>query len=267
MAAIGQSLTQLALDIGVEIHLNTPVQRIEMEGKQVCGVQSGDRFWPAEVVVSNADVTHLYRNLMPQTKAPERALAQPLSTSGLVFYWGIKKDFKELGLHNVFFSADYKQEFDQLFVQKVWPTDPTIYINITSKHKLDDAPAGYENWFVMVNVPADTTLDTQEAIASMKRRVLASLSAKLGQNIAALIETEAVLTPTMLQARTSGWQGALYGSNSNSLLSGFWRHPNFSDQIKGLFFTGGTVHPGGGIPLALKSGQIAASLVSDFLKP
>jgi len=266
MAAIGQSLTKLAQGLGVEIHLNTPVTAIELDGKHVKGVQAAGRFWPADVVISNADVTHLYRHLLPQAPAPEKALGQPLSTSAVVFYWGIKKEFAELGLHNVFFSDDYKKEFAQIFTQKIWPTDPTIYLNITAKHKPDDAPAGAENWFVMANVPADLSLDTPENIARLRGVVLATLSKILSVEIAQLIETEAVLTPSILQQRTSGWQGALYGSNSNSLLSGFWRHPNFSDAVDGLFFTGGTVHPGGGIPLALKSGQIAAGLAKAYLQ-
>ena len=266
MASIGQSLYRLAEELGVAFHFNCPVLAIERAGNRVKGIRTAAGPMAADAVVSNADVTHLYRDLMPAAPAPERALAQPLSTSAVVFYWGVRRSFGQLGLHNIFFSGDYKAEFEALFQSRRWPADPTVYVNISSKYKPDDAPAGAENWFVMVNVPARTDLDTPEAVAALRQTVLRILSARLGVEIEPLIEAETLLTPSSIQRRTSGWQGALYGSNSNSLWSGFWRHPNFSARYKGLFFTGGTVHPGGGIPLALKSGQIAARLAQAYLQ-
>lgn len=264
MASIGTSLVRLAEEIGVRFHLSTRVEAIRRAGAG-WEIRTEAGVWTADAVISNADITHLYRNLMPDAPAPERALSQPLSTSAVVFYWGVRASFAELGLHNIFFSENYKEEFHDLFARMLWPSDPTVYVNISSKAKPDDAPAGGENWFVMVNVPARTDLDSPEAVAALRQRVLHLLSKRLGRAIEPLIEAEEVLTPTLLARRTSGWQGALYGSNSNSLFSGFWRHPNFSDALPGLFFTGGTVHPGGGIPLALKSGQIAAGLATEYL--
>jgi phytoene desaturase len=265
LVSIGQSLLQLAQDIGVEVTTSTRVDKVVMDKTVVKGVEAMGNFWPANAIVSNADVTHLYRDLMPDLEAPDKVLAQPLSTSALVFYWGVQGVFPELGLHNIFFSSDYKKEFEELFETEQWPEEPSIYINITSKHKPDDAPIGCENWFVMVNLPPRLDLDTEESQMAMRKKVLTILTKRLGRDIEPLIQIENFLSPTRIKEQTSGWQGALYGSNSNSLFSGFWRHPNFSDKLKGMFFTGGTVHPGGGIPLALKSGQIAAGLAADYL--
>jgi phytoene dehydrogenase-like protein len=229
-------------------------------------VHTANGFVEADAVVSNADITHLYKDLLPNAPHPEKALAQPLSTSAVVFYWGIKAEFPELGLHNIFFSDDYKTEFADIFERHQWPAAPTVYVHISSKCKPDDAPVGGEAWFVLVNVPARVELDTPDAIAALRQKVLGILAKRLGRDIESLIEAEDYLSPSKIKQRTNGWQGALYGSNSNSLFSGFWRHPNFSDVLEGLFFTGGTVHPGGGIPLALKSGQIAAKLATEFLQ-
>ena len=266
MVSIASSLQKLAEDIGVRFHFDTRVDEVLWKKRELKGIRVSEHLWPADAVVSNADITHLYKDLMPSQPAPDKALSLPLSTSAIVFYWGMRGSFPELGLHNVFFSNDYAQEFNDLFSKEIWPDDPTIYVNISSKHKPDDAPPGCENWFVMVNVPARPELATPQAIAQLKAKVVETLSQRLGKPIDALIEQEAVLTPGLLQQRTSSHEGALYGANSNSLLSGFWRHPNFSDTYPGLFFTGGTVHPGGGIPLALKSGQIAAGLANLYLK-
>lgn len=84
----------------------------------------------------------------------------------------------------------------------------------------------------------------------------------LGTDVEGLIETEQVLDPVLMEAQTSSYMGALYGSSSNSRMSAFLRHANFTSAIKGLYFCGGTVHPGGGIPLCLKSAKIVSEMVT-----
>ena len=73
---------------------------------------------------------------------------------------------------------------------------------------------------------------------------------------------EKILTPVDIESETLSKFGSLYGSSSNSLKSAFVRHPNFSKNINNLYFCGGSVHPGGGIPLCLNS----AKIVSDLIK-
>jgi phytoene dehydrogenase-like protein len=113
----------------------------------------------------------------------------------------------------------------------------------------------------MVNVPANTGQDWQERKASIKKAVITKLSRLLGEDIAALIETEETLDPLMIEAQTASFMGSLYGTSSNSKLAAFFRHANFTNSIKGLYFCGGSVHPGGGIPLCLKSAKIVSELI------
>jgi phytoene dehydrogenase-like protein len=70
-----------------------------------------------------------------------------------------------------------------------------------------------------------------------------------------------VLSPETIESKTASYMGSLYGTSSNSKMAAFMRHPNFSNQIKGLYFVGGSVHPGGGIPLCLNSAKIMADIV------
>lgn len=264
MIAITNGLFQLAKDVGVTFRLGEPVDRVWVKNKRAVGIRTGKGDVSSDIVVSNADVSLTYRKLMPDQPAPERLLAQEKSTSGLIFYWGVQKAFPKLALHNVFFSADYKLEFDTLFIDKRIPRDPTIYLNITSKYKPDDAPAGCENWFVMINTPPDDGtggMPWQEMIAEARRRILGKLGSRLGTAIGPLIQTEAILAPQDIEARTSSLGGSLYGNASNSIMAAFLRHANFSRRIKGLYFCGGSVHPGGGIPLCLLSAKITAGLL------
>ncbi len=261
--AIASSLVKLAGELGVTFKYNEPVERILALGGKVLGVQSSSESYSAEVVVSNMDVVPTYRRLLADHPAPEKTLQQPRSSSALIFYWGIKRQFPELHLHNIFFSGDYKAEFDHIFKQKTISPDPTVYVNITSKLEPEDAPPGRENWFVMVNVPHHQGQDWQQLVAVTRETVLQKLSRMLGTEIEPLLEQEQVLDPLLIESRTSSFAGALYGSSSNNRMAAFLRHPNFSPDLEGLYFCGGSVHPGGGIPLCLLSAKIVGDLVPD----
>jgi phytoene dehydrogenase-like protein len=198
---------------------------------------------------------------LPREKAPERSLKQERSSSALIFYWGIKKEFPELDLHNIFFASDYKKEFDVLFEGKDVADDVTVYIHISSKDEKADAPVGCENWFVMVNVPGNKGQDWDALIPQIRSRVILKLNRLLNTDVESLIEAEQVLDPRGIEARTQSYQGSLYGAASNNRFAAFLRHPNFSSRIKNLYFCGGSVHPGGGIPLCVMSGKIASEII------
>lgn len=262
---IAQSLARLAEELGVVFRYQEPVQEILTAGKEVKGVSTNQGSYYAQVVVSNMDVVPTYRKLLPAQPAPERTLRQPRSSSALIYYWGISQAFPQLDLHNIFFSQDYKQEFQHIFQQGSVADDPTVYVNITSKFTPTDAPAGHENWFVMVNVPHNAGQDWDALIQRTRQQVLQKISKVLGTDIASLIRAERVWDPRGIEADTSSFAGALYGSSSNNPMAAFLRHPNFSSRLKGLYFTGGSVHPGGGIPLCLLSAKIVGDVVPDAL--
>ncbi|MEO1053919.1 MAG: 1-hydroxycarotenoid 3,4-desaturase CrtD [Bacteroidota bacterium] len=261
MHEITMSLFRLAEDIGVVFKFNQKVDKIEVENGKAVGISIGDQIERGEIVVSNMDIVPTYRHLLAGQKAPEKTMKQERSSSALIFYWGIKKAFSELDLHNIFFTKNYQEEFEHIFKKKALYHDPTVYINITSKYKADDAPSGGENWFVMINMPPDTGQDWPKVIAEAKQNILRKVSQALKTDIAPLVEAEEILTPRMIEEKTSSFGGSLYGASSNSRYAAFLRHPNFSQKIKGLYFCGGSVHPGGGIPLCLLSAKILADLV------
>jgi phytoene dehydrogenase-like protein len=211
------------------------------------------------------DITPTYLKLMPKIKPPKRLLNQEKSGSGLIFYWGINREFSQLGLHNIFFSDDYKTEFHHQFEDKDISEDPTIYINITSKIITSDAPDGSENWFVLINAPSNVGQDWELIIKKTRAAILTKLERILGVDIEPHIITERVLDPVKIEINTSSSQGSLYGNSSNNRYAAFLRHPNFSNNIKNLYFVGGSVHPGGGIPLAISSAKITSEIMARKL--
>lgn len=263
MISITNTLVAVAKKIGVQFYFNSPVQKITTQNNEVTGVVVNDTAVEADLVVSNADVYFTYLNLLSAPSKAKKILEQERSSSALIFYWGVKKEFPQLSLHNIFFTENYEAEFAHLFDVKIPFSDPTVYVNITSVCEPGiQAPAGKQNWFVMVNVPANTGQDWAGITATVKKEVLAKLERMLGEPIEPLIETEKILDPLLIEANTASYQGSLYGTSSNAPMAAFLRHPNFSKQYNGLYFVGGSVHPGGGIPLCLKSAEIMSNLVT-----
>lgn len=261
MHSITQAIYQLALKKGVQFHFNTKIEAIEVSDKTIKGLRTeGGDIFELDLIVSNMDVYFTYKKLLKTIKAPEKTLNQERSTSALIFYWGISKSFPELNLHNIFFSNDYYQEFNHLAQGKVYD-DPTVYVNITSKLTPSDAPDNSENWFVMVNVPHNSGQDWEDIISKTRLNIIEKLSKVLKTDIGKYIEVEDMLTPLSIESKTASYGGALYGTSSNSMMSAFLRHKNFSSDIKNLYFCGGSVHPGGGIPLCLLSGKIVSELI------
>ncbi len=262
MHDISQSLHRLAKKVGIEFHLEEAVDKILTNNATVSGVKTAHGTYEAKVVVTNMDIFSTYKTLLPESKHPKRTLSQERSSSALIFYWGINRQFQELDLHNIFFSNNYRHEFEHIFQKFDLFKDPTVYINITSKDKPDDAPEGCENWFVMINAPGNIGQNWDKLITESRKNIIQKLNRVLKARIEEHIVTEDVVDPRSIESMTRSHQGSLYGTSSNSKFAAFLRHPNFSSQYKNLYFCGGSVHPGGGIPLCLLSAKIATDQIS-----
>ncbi|MEQ1554616.1 MAG: 1-hydroxycarotenoid 3,4-desaturase CrtD [Ferruginibacter sp.] len=261
MYSITTSLVKLAKDIGVKFIFSTKVESILIENNKAVGIAVNNNNLLYDVVISNMDIYNCYKKLMPNIKRPTKTLDQPKSSSGIIFYWGIKNEFKQLALHNILFSKNYEEEFDTIFSKKTIYHDPTIYVNITSKHTPEDAPAGCENWFAFINVPNNSGQNWDKYIVESRKNMIKKINSLLNTDIEPLIESELVFDPRTIESRTSSAFGAVYGNSSNNKFAAFLRHPNFSKQISNLYFCGGSVHPGPSIPLCLLSAKITTNLI------
>lgn len=266
MISITNALVQLATKMNVHFIYNEEVKKINVIDQKSSQVTTNQHTYDCDIVVSNMDVYYTYKNLLNDAEKAKAILKQERSSSALIFYWGIRKSYPQLHLHNIFFTNDYSAEFEAIFLKKTLYHDPTIYINITSKMEANQAPHGCENWFVMVNVPHHTNQNWDEEKAIAKKAIIAKLTTMLGEDISPNIEVEEVLHPQLIESRTMSHTGSLYGTSSNSKLAAFLRHANFTSKIKNLYFVGGSVHPGGGIPLCLKSAKIATEIIAEDFK-
>lgn len=259
MHSITKAVVRLAEELGVEFRYGTKVTTIAADAA-IQGIVADGQTYKADIVVSNMDVYYTYKHLLGHEAKAQKIKKQERSSSALIFYWGVARRFPSLDLHNIFFSDDYKAEFDAIARGEVYE-DPTVYVNISAKETSTDAPTGCENWFTMINVPYDAGQDWDDIAGKAKRNILAKLSSRLGVSMSDLIVEETVLDPVLIDKKTSSHTGSLYGTSSNSKWAAFMRHPNFTSQVSGLYFCGGSVHPGGGIPLCLLSAKIVYDLI------
>lgn len=268
---LADAMRRLAEELGVEIRTEARVQEIMVADDTVTGVRLGDgSVLNASTVVANVDVMTVYRKLLPQTSKVARRLRRlsriEQSCSGFVLLLGVEGEFEQLIHHNIFFCDDYRREFEDIFTRCIPPQDPTIYINISSKTDRAHAPDGCENWFVLINAPpAGGAYDWATQGPAYRDLVLATL-ADHGVDVRSRIRSERIITPIDLEQMSGAFQGALYGFSSNSAMNVFRRPHNRSAEVAGLYFAGGTTHPGGGVPMVTLSGKVAAEMVMRDLR-
>ncbi len=265
---IAESLLHVAQAQGIGIHTNTPVAEIVVADGQARGVRLADgHVLPADVVVSNADPLYTYAKLLPGVRrraySDERLARIEPSCSGFILLLGTARKFDALAHHNIFFSSDYPAEFADIFDRLLPPADPTIYVCATSRTDPTQAPPGSENLFVMVNAPAVCdAYDWDDVAPNYRNHVMARLEAAGLTGLAESIVFEDRLTPKRFATWFNAHRGAIYGLSSNNLHNAFWRPPIRAREVRNLYFVGGGTHPGGGIPLVLLSGKIAAAAIA-----
>jgi phytoene desaturase len=252
--AIRRALERLAQRCGVEVRTGVEVERIVEHDGGVTGIATSSGTLDAPVVVANADAEHVYRDLLPDARALRRVRRAPRSMSGLVVLALVDGETPGVGHHTVWFSGDERAEFAALARGRM-PDDPTIYACVSSVTDASQAPAGAENWFLLLNAPPGIRLDG----AAERRRVLDVLAAR-GLDLRDRIRWSDVVTPLRLAAWTRAPAGAIYGTSSDGRRAAFLR-PGNQGARRGLFLVGGSSHPGGGLPLVLTSASIVADMV------
>lgn len=267
---IAEALVNLAIECGVKFKYNTEITQILHHRKKITALRTSlNEILPAENIICNADLVYTFDKLIegfPQ-KTEKLNRAEP-SCSGLVFLWNMHKSWPQLAHHNILFSDNYEQEFRQIFRELKAPDDPTVYISITQKSDPTHAPEGCENWFVLVNMPwlNKADLPEQEDIQKIKNAIIQRAEKSGLGDIRPYIVSEKIISPADLKNRTYSNKGSIYGLSSNNRNAAFNRQDNRSRDLKGLYFAGGSVHPGGGMPLVLLSGKNAAKLLLQDLK-
>ncbi|MCX7929315.1 MAG: phytoene desaturase family protein [Chlorobi bacterium] len=244
---------------GVMIATNADVVSIIERNRRVRGVclASGDVV-EADVVAFNGDATraHTLLGMPPPPRLPERSM------SGVVFLIGLRRQLPaDVFHHTIAFSTDYRREFVELFDRMEFPSEPTVYLNVTSKTDSTTAPPSGETLFVMANAPAVEGRQWEHAIPMLWERMMRVLERSGIHIVESDIAVRSVWTPEHFE-RTYGMPGgSIYGFASHSYRTAFLRHPLRDRNVRGLYYVGGSTHPGGGTPMVVLSSKLVFDLI------
>ena len=254
-----ESIVTLLRGLGVELRSDARVDRIEHDGHRARGVRLADGTrLAADVVVMNGDAATT-RALLGLNGHTQRESARSLS--GFVLLLGVKRRLPQLPHHTVYFSADYRREFAQLFAERRFPDDPTVYVSAPSRTDPSLAPADGETLFVMANAPANDAAWDETQIEGARARVCARLAKGGFPDIESATVVSDVWTPDRIAHAYLMPGGAIYGTHSHGWRYAFLRPPNKDARLGGLYYVGGSTHPGGGTPTVLLSAEITCELI------
>jgi 1-hydroxycarotenoid 3,4-desaturase len=256
MHALAEGVAALARGLGADIDLGARVDSVLSEGGRASGVRlaSGEVI-AAEAVVLNADQAALAAGLFGVKAGGVRGAR---SLSAMTWTVAGSPEGFDLLRHNVFFSDDYRAEFDDIFTRGRMPVRPTVYVCAADRG--DVAEAGRpERLFCIMNAPAngDQLQYTAEDI-DRATKAMGSLFEACGWEMTC--QASQVTTPNDFAALFPGTGGALYGMATHGAMASF-RRPGCRTALPGLYLAGGSVHPGPGVPMAALSGAVAAASV------
>jgi diapolycopene oxygenase len=269
MYNIARGMKAVLDELRVEVKTEQPVSHIYIEEEKAQGVvtENGD-FYPADVVVSNLEAIPAYKSLLPnngKTKKEIKTLTKKYSptVSGTVLLLGTNRKFPQLDHHNFFFSEDPEREFKQIFEKGVPADDPTIYIGVSSKTDPSQAPEGKENLFVLTHVPPKTLMKKKADWDDYREVVLDKLERMGLTGLRESIEFEYEFTPDTIEELYGSNGGSIYGIAADKSTNGGFKIPARSQVYENLYFSGGSTHPGGGVPMVTLSGQLTADLIKE----
>jgi phytoene desaturase len=264
-------LTNLAIDLGVELRTGCGVRRIVLSDRRAVGVETDlGAIEPCDAVISNMDVVRTHRDLLGDSVAArrfERRRRYEPACSGVVLFLGLDCDYDHLLHHNFIFSADPHAEFAAIYDSGEPAPDPTCYVAAPVRTEPKVAPPGGQALYVLVHTPyLRSGHDWKSMFPAYRRLILDKLATTGGMpDIESHIRYESCLTPQDIHERYRVLNGAIYGLASHGRWLGAFKPGNRSRDIQGLYFAGGATHPGPGMPMVMMSGWIAADALDHDL--
>lgn len=262
MHHLADALVKLAEEVGVKFHLGKKIVKLEEHKRAITAAYTDDGTkLTADYFVSNMEVMPAYKQLIGEKKVYLDKLNEKFepASSGLVLHVGVKADYPQLAHHNFFFSSNMKRQMNAIFHKHELPDDPVIYVVNVNKTDEKQALPGHENLKILPHIPyiQDKPLTRQE-YAEFAEKVLIKLENMGLYGLRESIVTRDMWTPHDIERTYSSDRGAIYGTVSDKKMNKGFKHPKQSERYENLYFVGGTVNPGGGMPMVTLSGQQVA---------
>jgi len=266
MHAVAESLLSAARENGVKVLLNSPVAKIELDGKRAKGITLEDgSFHAADIIVSNADLPYVYNDLLPAKGKARRLKRAKYSCSAMVFHWGIDKVYPQLGQHNVFVSNKHKESCKAIFRDNDFAEEPSIYVHSPVRSDRSAAPENQDSITAIVhtgNLDDKKDYDWDALKEQARQAVLKRFEEEGLHEFEKHIKFEISFTPTSWKSAFNLTRGGTFGSLAHNLLQmGFLRPGNQHKTYRNLYFAGGSTQPGSGMPLSILSAKLVTERI------
>lgn len=272
MMKLVDDMVELSSRYDISYHLNSPVVKIITKNGSAVGVQLQDGTKQyADIIVSNADIHFTENNLLPEKfrSFPESYWTKRQPGPGsLLISLGVKGNLPELLHHNLYFVKKWRQNFDDIYVNKKIPDHASVYVCNPTKTDKSLAPKNHENIFILVPIPAGVRLNKkeQEAIA---QKIIKTVGSAIGvSDFEDRITTQKIFGPRDFENRFNAWQYNAFGGESHLLKqSVIFRTPNKSRKLNNLYYVGAGTVPGIGLPMCLISAALTFKKMTNNNKP
>jgi phytoene desaturase len=271
-AAITAALARVAERLGVEIHLNEPVEEILFAGRRAVGVRTPGGAHRADAVVVNADFARAMQKLVPdrlRRRWTDRKLARKkYSCSTFMLYLGIEGRY-ELPHHNIYIAEDYARNLDEIENRHVLGSDPSVYVQNASVTDPTLAPHGHSTLYILAPVTHQhPNVDWSKERNRFRDLVLKQIAKAGFTDVERRIRYERVITPADWDTRYEIYRGATFNlAHSLDQMLHLRPHNRFED-LDGMYLVGGGTHPGSGLPVIFESARISSRLLlEDFGLP
>jgi phytoene desaturase len=266
MYTIVENLVSEAHSSGVRFHYNRPVKKIKVTAKKAESIiLEDDTEINADIIVANADLPYVYRNLLPDRRKSVRLDRMKYSCSAICYHWGLDKVYPQLEHHSVFLSDRFREGLDRIFVDKSVGDYPSFYIHAPVRTDPSAAPPGHDTLSFIVGA-GHVDRKKKQDWDHLKKKTRMALIQRLKQmgleDLEEHIKFEICYTPENWEHACNISRGSVFGSLAHNLMQmGYFRPHNQHRRYKNLFFVGGSTHPGNGIPNVLLSAKLTAERI------
>jgi len=265
MGELANAMYKLAKENGAEFIFNSPVKKIKVENNKTTGVETKDKKFKSDIVITNADMAWAEMNLLEKdywSYSKRYWNSRKIAPSAYLLYLGLDKKLDSLVHHNLYFNPNWENHFSQIFKNPQWPDKPSYYVSATSKTDPITAPKGYENLFVLVPVAAGLE-DTDKIRNKYFNMIIKHMEELFGESIVDSIILKRTFAHNDFSSRYNAFKGTALGLAHTLRQTAIFRPQHKSKKVKNLYYTGHYNHPGIGVPMVIISSQILANMISE----
>jgi phytoene desaturase len=266
MFSVVEKLMETGREFGVRFYFDSPVKEIKINGRKAKGIVLNDNTEiAADIVIANADLPYVYRELLPGRRASAHLDRLKYSCSAICFHWGLDKQYPQLGHHSVFLSDDFKKGLDMIFRDKSVGDDPSFYVHSPVRTDPSSAPQGHDSISIIVaagHIDKRFRQDWDALKAKTRAAVIKRLKRAGLDDLEDHIKFEISYTPENWTEACNISRGSVFGSLGHNIFQmGYFRPHNRHDRYHNVYFTGGSTHPGNGIPNVLMSAKLVSERI------